>query len=152
MVGGVALAKDIIVSASYGPYVAGTKVSVVKKKKEERGKGGIFKNYEFRPLERKVQSLYDPQGSILINTRDPVNFRYFGSEPYRAVEEYAHCQVRLADLILNECLQLMVSEALESGKLDRRFPNNPEIDIRYYADEKKFEIGPLVHNLFVTKA
>lgn len=147
---GVDLAKGIMVTASAKEFVAGTRVSVVKKAKKDLGKAGIFKNYDFRPIERKVQSLFDPQGLILINTKDPVNARYFGSEPYRAVEEHAHCQVRLADLILNECLQMMVSEALENGKLDRRFPNNPEIDIRYYVDEQKYEIGPLIHKLFVT--
>jgi len=81
-----------------------------------------------------------------------VNARYFGDDPGESVEENAHSQVRLADLILNECLQIMVSQALESGRLDRRFPDNPEIDVRNYVDEMKFEIGPAIHDKFVTKA
>jgi hypothetical protein len=149
---GMELVRDVIVTASCGASLAGTKVSVVRRDREDGGRGGIFKDYRFAPLVRKVQSQFDPQGFILINTNDPVNARYFGVEPYRAVEQHAHCQVRLADLILNECLQMMVSEALESGKLDRRFPNNPEIDVRNYVDEKKFEIGPQIHNLLVTEA
>lgn len=148
---GTDLARDIIVTATTLQYVAGTKVSVVKREKQERGKFGLFKDYRFQPLERKVQSLYVPDGIILINTKDPVNERYFRGEPYKAVEEDFHCQTRLADLILNECLWILVSQALESGKLDRRFPNNPEIDVRNYVDEKKFEIGPQIHSLFVTK-
>ena len=147
---GAQLAKDVIVTASTGAYVAGTVVSVVKREREEKGAGGIFQDYKFVPLERKIQSQFDPQGWILINTKDPVNHRYFGADPYRALEENAYCQVRLADLILNECLQMMVSEALQEGKLDRRFPDNPEIDLRNYVDEKKFEIGPQIHALIVT--
>jgi hypothetical protein len=124
---------------------------VVKREKQESALGGIFQGYQFVPLERKIQAQFDPQGWILINTKDPVNHRYFGSDQYRSLEEFAHCQVRLADLVLNECLQMMVSEALQEGKLDRRFPDNPEIDLRNYVDEKKFEIGPQIHALIVTK-
>jgi hypothetical protein len=140
-----------MVTASVGTFIAGTKVSVTKRDKKEFSGGGIFQGYDFLPMDRKIQALFDPQGWILINTKDPVNYRYFGAEPLRAVEEAAHCQVRLADLILGECLQMMVSEALQSGKLDRKFPNNPEIDVQNYVAEKKFEIGPQIHALFVTK-
>lgn len=146
------LANDLIVTASSLQYVSGTRVSVVKRDRHEAGRTGLFKGYKFQPLDRKVQSLYVTDGNILINSKDPVNERYFGEEPYRAVEEELHCQSRLADLVLDECLWIMVSQALESGKLDRRFPNNPEIDVRNYVDEKKFEIGNEIHNLFVTKA
>jgi len=148
---GVEVGREIMVTATCQQYVAGTKVSVVKRENKERGKFGLFKGYRFQPLDRKVQSLYVPDGVILINTKDPVNASYFGTEPYTAVEQKYHCQMRLADLILEECLWILVSQALESGKLDRRFPNNPEIDVRNYVDEKKFEIGPQVHSLFVTK-
>lgn len=149
---GIQITKDVVLTASFGPYVAGTAVSVVKREKQERAMGGIFQGYNFVPLERKIQAQFDPQGWILINTKDPVNQRYFGPDPFRSVEEYAHCQVRLADLILNECLQMMVSEALQDGKLDHRFPNNPEIDLRNYVDAMKFEYGPQIHSLIVTKA
>lgn len=148
---GVRLKHDTIVTASFAQYVAGTKVNVVKREKQDSGKGGLFKGYRFQPLERKVQTQWLPDGYVLINTKDPVNLRYFGDDPGKAVEENTHCQVRLADLILNECLQIMVSQALESGRLDRRFPNNPEIDLRNYVDEKKFEIGASIHEKFVTK-
>jgi hypothetical protein len=140
-----------MVTASVGTYIAGTRVSVNKREKKEHPGGGIFQGYRFETMDRKVQALFDPQGWILINTKDPVNQRYFEPEPYRAVEEHAHCQVRLADLILSECLQMMVSEALQTGALDRRFPNNPEIDVQNYVAEKKFEIGPQIHALLVTK-
>lgn len=151
VVKGARLAKGVIVTASALQYVSGTRVSVVKREKHDTGKAGLFKGYKFQPLDRKIQSLYVAEGSILINSKDPVNERYFGEEPYKAVEEELNCQSRLADLVLNECLWIMVSQALESGKLDRRFPNNPEIDVRNYVDEKKFEIGNEIHNLFVTK-
>jgi hypothetical protein len=148
---GEAITENAMVTASVGQYIAGTKVSVSRKEKKEPLAGGIFQGYTFVPMERKLQALFDPQGWILINTRDPVNHRYFGVDPFRSVEEAAHCQVRLADLVLGECLQMMVSEALQSGKLDRKFPNNPEFDVQNYVAEKKFEIGPQIHALFVTK-
>jgi len=150
---GAEIRKDVVVTASHKEYVAGTAVTVVKRERPEHGKSGLFKGYQFRPLERKTQTQWVPDGYIYINTKDPVNARYFGSDdPYKAVEEKAHCQVRLADLVLNECLQIMVSQALDTGRLTRRFPDKPEIDVRNYVDEKKFEIGPEVHERFVSKA
>jgi len=149
-VSGLVTSRETTMDARSLTYSASTKVSVVKKEKTERGKHGMFKDYKFQPLGRKAQSQF-VDGFILINTKDPVNERYFGQEPYQAVEEHGYCQVRLADLILNECLQMMVTNALDTGKLDRRFPNNPEIDVRTYVDEKKFDIGPQIHSLFVTK-
>jgi hypothetical protein len=151
-VAGAEIRKEVVVTASYREYVAGTAVTVVKRERLEQGKTGLFKGYLFRPLERKVQTQWVPEGYIFINTRDPVNERYFGDDPGKAVEDKAYCQVRLADLVLNECLQIMVSQALESGRLDRKFPDNPEIDVRNYVDEKKFEIGTAIHDRFVTKA
>ena len=149
-ISGMELTKGTLVNASHLQYVAGTCVSVVKKEKQPQGMQGLFKDYEFKPLELRVQSWFDGE-NILINTKDPVNQRYFGAEPYKALTENAHCQVRLADLILNECLQIMASYALNEGKLERRFPNNPETDIRYYVDTQKFEIGLEIHNWFVDK-
>jgi hypothetical protein len=146
---GLHLAKSVMVTASSGSYVAGTNVSVVKREREDGATGGIFKDWRFAPTERKIQSWFDPDGFIAINTKDPVNQRYFGTDPNRALEEHAYCQLRLADLILNECLQMMVSQALQEGSLDRRFPDNPDIDVRIYVDEKKFDIGPQIHALIV---
>ena len=92
-----------------------------------------------------------PSAGCLPVSANPANQRYFGTDPYKAIEESIHCQVRLADLVLIECLQIMVSRALDEGKLEHRFPNNPEFDVRNYADEKKFEIGLEIHSLFVTQ-
>ncbi len=148
---GKSLTRDVLISATFKQYTAGTKVSVVKREPPDKGRGGgLFKDYKFEPLERKIQTHYTQDGYIIINTKDPVNARYFGDDPHNAVETYTHCQVRLADLILNECLQVMVSRAYNDSRLDIRFPDNPEIDIRSYVDEKKFEIGPTIHAKIVT--
>jgi hypothetical protein len=80
---GETLAADVIVTSSVGRYIAGTKVSVSKKERREHPGGGIFQGYDFVPMDRKVQALFDPQGWILINTKDPVNQRYFGQDPFR---------------------------------------------------------------------
>jgi len=80
---------------------------------------------------------------------DPVNKAYFGDDPCGAVDTKLHCQLRLADLVLDECLTEIVSNAW-GRSLPRRFPNNPEVDIRLYVAEKKFEIGRQIHRHFVT--
>jgi hypothetical protein len=147
---GIRIRDNVIVTAAVNQFATGTKISVVKREKPERGKGGLFSGYRFQPLERKVQTQWLPDGLVLVNTKDPVNYRYFGDDPGKSVEDHTYCQVRLADLILNECLQIMVSQALENGRLDRRFPNNPEIDLRNYVDEKKYDIGAAIHEKFVT--
>lgn len=149
-VSGNTLTSGVGMTAAYREFVAGTRVSVTRREKKEDGKHGLFRDYRFQPLERKVQTQFVQDGFILVNTKDPVNERYFGDDPGRALEKHAHCQVRLADLILNECLEIMVTQALEAGRLERRFPNNPEIDLRRYVDEKRYDIGPLVHAHFVT--
>ncbi len=139
------------VLAQCGTFVASATVSVVKKQPAPQGQEGVFKDYAFTPMDRKVQALLDQgQGLVLVNTKDPVNARYFGSDPYEAVQSSVPSQVRLADLVLNECVQYLVSKALESGRLDRKFPDNPEIDVWNYASEYKFGIGPEIHAQFVT--
>jgi atypical dual specificity phosphatase len=98
----------------------------------------------------KVQTWIRPtDGTILINLSDPVNEKYFGDEPYKNADAKLHCQIRLAELVLDECLNEIVTNAW-GRTLPRRFPDNPEVDIRLYVAEKKFEIGQIVHNHFVT--
>lgn len=116
-----------------------------------RGKtGGKFKGYRFDALHLKAPSYIDQEGYIIINTNDLTNKRYFGNEPIKAVERLPHCQMRLADLVLDECIQMIVAEAL-GRTLKIRFQDNPEVDIRNYVQEKKFEIGPEIHEYFVKR-
>jgi hypothetical protein len=127
--------------------------AVVRSKREGREPehGGRFRSPDFKEIPNlKVQTLLRPNdGTILVNMLDPVNKIYFGDDPHNAAETKYYCQTRLADLVLDECLYEIVSKAW-GVTLPRRFPNNPEIDIRRYIAEKKFELGPVVHAAFVT--
>jgi hypothetical protein len=140
------------VVATSGSYKATAEVEVVSRTEREEGLGGRFRGWRFQSLDRKVQTMLDSDGYILVNTNDPLSRRYFGNNPTESVENHPHCQMRLADLILDECLQIMVSEALEAGTIERRFPDNPEIDIRNYVCERKFTYGPEIHAFFLKPA
>lgn len=142
------------VSARSANCATSAKIVVEAKKPNESGKHGLFKDYKFEELQVKAQSMFNEDtGFIIINVADPVNERYFTRHPTREIiQDQKHCLVRLADLILNECLQHMVARAYISGNLEIKFPNNPNEDIRRYMDEKRFQIGLQFHNLFVTKA
>jgi hypothetical protein len=137
--------------AAANKFTATASITVASKKERKRGtQGSRFKPPEFVHIPSlKVQTWIRPDdGTILVNLSDPLNKKYFGEEPYKSVDTEIQCQIRLADLVLDECLNEIVS--LAWGKtLQRRFPDNPEVDIRRYVAEKKFEIGPLVHSCFV---
>lgn len=143
------------VTAKCGPFVAIATVKVSSREEKPPRQGGpAIKGYAFKQLTQRVQTLWDPEtGLIYINLNDPLNKEYFGDTPAEAdysLKENQYSQIRLADLILDEALQMMVSKALETGGLERRFMDNPEVDIRTYVCEYKFEVGPDIHRHFVT--
>ena len=150
---GHGIGREAMVKAVAKEYKATASVIIASKDKEKSRTehGGRFRPPEFMEIPNlKVQTWLRPtDGTILINLLDPVNKAYFGDDPHAAVEANLHCQLRLADLVLDECLNEIVSHAW-GRSLPRRFPNNPEVDIRLYAAEKKFEIGYQVHKYFVT--
>lgn len=150
---GHGIGQEGIVEAVANEYRAMASVMVISKDEQKRRRehGGRFKPPEFMEIPKlKVQTwLRQVDGTILINLLDPVNKAYFGDDPHKAVDTKLHCQARLADLVLDECLNEIVSNAW-GRSLPRRFPNNPEVDIRLYVAEKKFEIGSQIHKHFVT--
>lgn len=152
-VSGHGIGQETTIKATSTGYTALASATVVSKKERDspRKKGGRFKPPKFIEIPNlKVQTwLRTNDGTILVNLLDPTNKEYFGDDPYKAADENPYCQARLADLVLDECLNEIVSNAWGKS-LPRRFPNNPEVDIRRYVAEKKFEIGPKVHQYFVT--
>jgi len=144
------------VSASSGAYSTKAFVQIVEKDGglETPKEGGRFKPPRFEPIPNlKVQTWLKSDGTILINTLDPLNSAYFGSKPEESVQGPAakrHCQIRLADLVLDECLNQIVTDAWSKGTIERKHPNNPELDIRYYVAEWKYSYGLPIHQHFVT--
>jgi hypothetical protein len=101
----------------------------------------------------KVQTWLRSDGTILINTLDPLNKAYFGDNPVESVQgptAKRYCQIRLADLVLDECLNQIVTDAWSKNTIEKRHPNNPELDIRMYIAEWKYEYGQEIHKHFVT--
>jgi|GEM_PF-1769226 atypical dual specificity phosphatase len=151
---GHGIGQEALVEAKVNDVTATASVSVVSKKDRKlRERGSKFKPPEFMHIPTlKVQTWIRPDdGTILINLSDPVNKGYFGNDiesAYSNCETKLHCQMRLADLVLDECLNEIVSNAW-GRTLTRRFPDNPEVDIRLYVAEKKFEMGQMVHAGFV---
>lgn len=126
-------------------------VRVVEKKKgpPPPPRGMRFKQPVFEKIPRRLQTTMRSDGTVVINMADELNKRYFGDYPHQAVESELHCQVRLADLVLDECLNEIVTKAW-GRTLPQRFLDDPATDIRMYVAQKKFEIGPSFHDAFVT--
>jgi hypothetical protein len=144
------------VVASSGSYSDKASVEIIKRSKEPETpkEGGRFKPPIFEPIPNlKVQTWLRSDGTILINTLDPLNKAYFGDNPVESVQgptAKRHCQIRLADLVLDECLNQIVTDAWSKNTIEKRHPNNPEMDIRMYIAEWKYEYGQEIHKHFVT--
>jgi hypothetical protein len=143
------------VKASSSVYSDGAIVQIVKEEEPKPPReGGRFKPPRFERIPNlKVQTWLAGDGTILINTLDPLNATYFGCNPEETVDgpnAKLHCQIRLADLVLDECLNQIVTDAYGKGTIERRYPNNPELDIRQHVAEWKFTYGRIIHQHFVT--
>lgn len=145
------------VVASSGSYSDKASIEVVKKSEERETpkEGGRFKPPVFERIPNlKVQTwLRSSDGTVLINTLDPLNRAYFGDDPVESVQGVnakRHCQIRLADLVLDECLNQIVTDGWSKNTIEKRHPNNPELDIRMYIAEWKYEFGQEIHKYFVT--
>lgn len=150
-VSGSGIGSHGTVTAICASFNATVLVQVVKKKEKPTPppRGTRFKQPVFEEIPRKLQTTMRSDGTVVINMADKLNKKYFGKDPTQAVEKELHCQVRLADLVLDECLNEIVLKAW-GRTLPQRFPDDPATDIRMYVAQKKFEIGPAFHDAFVT--
>ncbi|UCE04487.1 MAG: ATP-binding protein [bacterium] len=151
---GRGIGNNCIVTAVFEDLSTEAMVKIIDKSKREKPKkkGDMFREPVFEEIPQlKRQSFLNlNEGTIIINTADELNKRYFGvDDPWARIESEVHCQTRLADLVLDECLYYIVSKAWGIS-LEKRFPNDPATDIREYVMNKKFEIGPTFHAIFVT--
>ena len=137
------------IQATYLDHAASVEVIVVSKiLPPPKPKGKFSGDWRYESLGRNVRTEYDPRtGDILVNSDHPINRKYLGQYAKKAYEEYLHCQIYLAELIMDECLHVAVSEAMHLGKLLPRI--DPATDLRIYIEEQRFEIGDTVHKYFV---
>ena len=139
------------IDAVCGSFTARAFVRVAdKKEKEPPEQGTRFKEPVFQKIHLPTPSIMRPDGTVVINMNDEVNARYFGDNPLSAVDRYVHCQTRLADLVLDECLTEIVTKGFgRTSELEVRFPNDPAVDIRSHVARLKFVYGPVFHSAFV---
>lgn len=124
--------------------------------REPTSLGGKFKDWAFdEVVPTPFQAIYDsnPQsptcGFILINPNHPINQKYFGDKPKKVdIEQSQIAQHYLAELILNECLNVTIPEALQGGGLPRRLG---DYDVLFYIAQKKFDYGFSIYKYFVNK-
>lgn len=156
VVSGSEVGSSSNIEAVCGKYSATARVDVVARHESlPPTHTGKFKDWDFDDaVSSPFQHTYDsnPQsptyGYILINPNHPINKKYFGDNPKKSqIEKSLHSQLYLAEIILNESLNVIIPEALKSGGLPRRIGN--DYDVLYYIAQKKFELGSSIYNLFV---
>jgi hypothetical protein len=138
------------IEAKCGSFSTRASARVVdKREKEPPERGTRFKEPAFEKMPLKAPSFMRTDGTVVVNMSDYVNARYFGDNPRSAIDRHMHCQTRLADLVLDECLNEIVARAW-GHTLEVRFPNDPAVDIRNHVAKLKFVYGPAFHSAFVT--
>jgi len=149
------LSESGIIEATCVNYSAQARVDIRERINEKvQGSTGKFKGWDFdEAVGPPLQAAYDSNptssthGFILINPNHPINQRYLGENPRKKdIETSLSAQLYLAELILNECLNVTIPEALQKGVLPRRLG---DYDVLYYIAQKKFEYGPSIYECFV---
>jgi hypothetical protein len=147
------------VQATYSEFTATARVDIKERQESTPpSHSGKFKDWDFdETVSMPFQQTYDSNptsatfGYILINPNHPINQKYFGSNPEKLlVEKSLHSQLYLAEIILNESLNVIIPEALQKGGLPRRLGN--DYDVLYYIAQKKYECGSAIYDLFVQES
>ncbi|MBU1177143.1 MAG: helix-turn-helix domain-containing protein [Patescibacteria group bacterium] len=116
---------------------------------------GIFRGWKFRDMPEQIQKARaqfgEEAGFIIINRKNPINKIYFGEDPKMSdVEKSIIMQLYLAELILDEFLNLSVAEAYNNGNLGQK-TDDAHTDISGHIIMKKLEIGAIIYEMFVDK-
>jgi len=122
-----------------------------------RGKdAGIFRGWKFGNMPEQVQKARaqfgEEAGFIIVNRKNPINKIYFGENPKMLdVDKSIIMQLYLAELILDEFLNLSVAEAYNNGNLGQKTDDH-HTDISQHIIIKKLEIGAIIYKMFVDKS
>ncbi|MDD5710743.1 MAG: helix-turn-helix domain-containing protein [Candidatus Colwellbacteria bacterium] len=143
-----------VIDALCRDYSAQARVDIRSRStKNPSGLVGKFRGWDFdEKVTKPFQATYDPYqesptcGFILVNPNHPVNIKYFGENPKKSdLEESTTAQLYLAELILNEVLNVAIPEAIQKGTL----PKRSDYDVLYYISQNKYELGPSIYKHFV---
>lgn len=144
-----------LIEAYYSDYSCQAKIDVKERAPKPNENAGKFRDWDFDDRLNIQQVDYDPiptsptYGYILVNPKHPINKRYFGSSPTKSsIEDSQVSQLYLAELVLTECLNIMIPEALQTGGLPRRYG---DYDVLTYQVQKKMEFGPKIYAYFVNE-
>jgi hypothetical protein len=109
-----------IVTAAINGHKAEILIKVISRRKHvdsgERKKGGLFRDFEFSPIADPHQRVKFERasGKIIIATRAPSVTIYFG--PNGEQQEEGHCQVMLAELVVEAVCREIARRKIESGR------------------------------------
>ncbi len=137
------------IEATWGQVMAAADVEVTSRPRQDTGQSGFFQDYRFKHLNDSRPAYLADDGWVEINLDEPLNRVYFGETKQsaeQAVVHLPHAQLRLADLVLDEALWMMVMEAYDKTLKHRV---DPVTDIRLYVLEQKAIVGPGVYECFV---
>ena len=141
-----------------GRYKCSAKINIYDKNKiPPQGKdAGIFRGWKFGNIPEQVQKARtqfgEEAGFIIINRTNPINKIYFGENPKMSdVDKSIIMQLYLAELILDEFLNLSVAEAYNNGNLGQK-TDDPHTDISQHIIIKKLEIGAIIYEMFANKS
>ncbi len=152
---GKSVGESGTIEAIFEDYQANARVDIHDKKNSNPSNpAGKFKDWDFdENIGAPYQHIFDsnPQsptyGYILINPNHPVNKKYFGENPQKEdIEKLPQSQLYLGEVILNESLNIIVTEALKKGGLPRRLGD--DYDVLFYIAEKKYQYGGAIYSLF----
>ena len=146
---GVGINQECKVEASCCNVSVFAKIKIISKRESPIKGGGKFSgDWRYEDLDREIRTDYDAgTGDILINSNHPVNKTYFGEDAKESYEKHLHCQIYLADIILDECLNNAIGEAYIRGKLTERL--DAATDIRTNIEHHRYKIGKEIHKYFV---
>lgn len=143
--------------ASCGGYECKVKIYVSEKnQRPPQGKdAGIFRGWKFGDMPEQNQKALarygEDEGFIVINRKNPINKIYFGDNPVRCdIDKSVIMQLYIAELILDEFLNLSVAEAYNKGNLGQQ-TDDPHTDISKHIEMEKLKIGPMIYDMFVSK-
>lgn len=117
--------------------------------------GGVFKDIKYSDLPAgmaKSASELDPMtGTIIVNRLHSVNRAVFGTDQKsfsKAVDESPVAQMRLAEVVVDQCLYYMLAVGYQNGEVPLG-QDDPVGNLRRQLEQYKFEISEEVFRHFV---
>jgi hypothetical protein len=141
---GIGTSGEII--ASVNSQETTLSISVISKRTRRHGKSGLLTGYRFdnEILNRRRASYDEQTGEIVIYLKNPIMARYFGGVTIDTALSISHCQILLAEVILEEFAWVARRKMIESGAELYLGDNHVEEDLAG-VERLIYEYGCLIH-------